>query len=776
MSSLRRPLPVVALLLLLIAAGAAIVMVRRAGDAPAGRGAETRRDAVLAEGVGLPTTVGSTDRRVIEGLRRSGAGPAGLAAITVDYPQMESIVPPDLAAPTFLWHDAAEGVDRWLVEVTFPPAPARLTIQVQGDPPPQGEIDRRCLSEHNEIWKGTPYQQSARSWRPDPAVWAAIKENSVERPATLTFSGYCDAEPARILSRGRVTLTTSRDPVGAPIFYRDVPLMPSQTEEGVIKPLAKASLPLINWRLKDVSRDDSRVMLTDMPTCANCHSFSNDGTTLGMDIDGPQGDRGAYAVVPIKNKVRINYRDVITWNAFKGKPKDFMTIGFLSRVSPDGQHVASTVNEQLYVQNFWNYKFNQVFYPTRGILAIQTRATGAIEALPGADDPRSVHCDPVWAPDGRTIVFARAAARDAYPAGRPDAKFAGDPNETPIQYDLYRIPFNDGRGGAAEPIAGASANGTSNNFPKVSPDGKWVVFVRCANGQLMRPDSRLWVVPLAGGAARQMRCNLPLMNSWHSFSPNGRWMVFSSKSNRPYTQMFLTHIDEAGNDSPAILIDNSTADNRAVNLPEFVNVRYDDFQGIEVPAVEHTRHFNRGEELARAGSHREAVAEFEAALATEDNDWKTSEWKIHDRLSRSLMALGRDAAAVDEIRASLRLNPYNPEMQTNLANYQFERGDHAGALTHIDNAIKLAPQTATLYYNRATMRLRLGERAAALADYSKAVTLDPKYADAWYGRGTAHDQGGDRAAARRDYARALEVAPPGWPSRAKVEGLFGAAR
>ena len=69
-----------------------------------------------------------------------------------------------------------------------------------------------------------------------------------------------------------------------------------------------------------------------------------------------------------------------------------------------------------------------------------------------------------------------------------------------------------------------------------------------------------------------MRCNTPLMNSWHSFSPNGRWLVFSSKSRSPYTQMFLTHLDEEGNDSPAILIENATAANRAVNIPEFVNI------------------------------------------------------------------------------------------------------------------------------------------------------------------------------------------------------------
>jgi len=82
-----------------------------------------------------------------------------------------------------------------------------------------------------------------------------------------------------------------------------------------------------------------------------------------------------------------------------------------------------------------------------------------------------------------------------YPVGEKKALRANDPNETPIQYNLYRVPFNDGRGGTPEPIAGASNNGMSNNFPKVSPDGRWIVFVQCHNGQLMRPDSQLYIVP-----------------------------------------------------------------------------------------------------------------------------------------------------------------------------------------------------------------------------------------------------------------------------------------
>jgi hypothetical protein len=46
--------------------------------------------------------------------------------------------------------------------------------------------------------------------------------------------------------------------------------------------------------------------------------------------------------------------------------------------------------------------------------------------------------------------------------------------------------------------------------------------------------------------------------------------------------MYLTHLDGNGNDSPAILIDNTTAANRAVNIPEFVNMNPDGIEDIQV--------------------------------------------------------------------------------------------------------------------------------------------------------------------------------------------------
>jgi tetratricopeptide (TPR) repeat protein len=494
------------------------------------------------------------------------------------------------------------------------------------------------------------------------------------------------------------------------------------------------------------------VLLEDMPTCANCHSFSADGQTLGMDIDGPSGDKGAYAISSISQKMVIEDEEVISWNTYAQKTGK--TLGFLSRMSPDGKFAVTTLNEQIYVANFRDFKFGQVFYPTRGILAFYNRETTEMAALPGADDPEYVHVDPVWTPDGKQLVFARAKACDPYPEGRPLATYAGDPNETPVQYDLMRMPFNDGRGGEPQPIAGASSNGMSNNFPKVSPDGKWIVFVQCKNGQLMRPDSKLWIMPFEGGEPRLMRANTSLMNSWHSWSPNGRWLVFSSKSNTPYTQMFLTHIDERGNDSPAVLIENSTAANRAVNIPEFVNRPYDDFESIYVAAVEHYRHYDRGQELAREGRVLEAIAEYEKALKK-----NAKESRVLVQLSQALISVGQTDRALEYTRAALKINPFNFEMHTNMGFLLAGKGETDLALDHLGAATRINPVHPMPWYNRATLHLQLGNHSEAFDDYSEAIRLVPRFPDALNGRGMALRATGDLAGATADFDESIRINP-----------------
>jgi Flp pilus assembly protein TadD len=318
-------------------------------------------------------------------------------------------------------------------------------------------------------------------------------------------------------------------------------------------------------------------------------------------------------------------------------------------------------------------------------------------------------------------VFARAEAKDPHQEGQKPAIHANDPNETPIQYDLYRIPFNEGRGGVPEAIAGASQNGMSNNFPKVSPDGRWIVFVQCHNGQLMRPDSQLFIVSFGGGKARRLRANTPLMNSWHSFSPNGRWLVFSSKARSPYTQMYLTHLDADGNDSPAILIDNATAANRAVNIPEFVNIPSDGMLDIQVPAVDLYKLMSQAMDLEGEGKNGEALVLWRKALAIDPNDAR-----VQNGLGLSLYIQGDVQESFEHLRQAIRLNPQYVESRFNLGKFLVQQGHPGEALPELQQTLQVKPRFAPGEEALAMALQLLGNSAEALVHWRKALALEPK--------------------------------------------------
>ena len=659
--------------------------------------------------------------------------------ITVDYPLEGSVFPPEFPPPTFLFRDASKKAAVWKIDVAFEGGGPVLHASSQGAAFAFGPIDPRCVSDTNEPPRPTPEQAAAHTWIPDAETWTAIKRHSTDHDATLTITGYQDGGASRVVSRGLVRIRTSRDAVGAPIFYRDVPLMPAQTEKGVIQPLAQQGIPLIAWRLRNVGETSSRVMMEGIYSCANCHSVSRDGKTMGMDVDGPKNDKGLYALFPVQPQTEIRTENVIAWSTFRGKLGGKLRVGFMSQVSPSGQYVVTSVNdpglgqsdyerrtdpkdlaENYYVANFKQYRFLQVFFPTRGILAWYSKRSGLLQPLPGADDPRYVHTTATWSPDGKYLVFSRAQARSAYPEGSKLAETANDPNETQIQYDLYRIPFNDGQGGKAEPIAGASRNGMSNSFPKISPDGRWIVFVEARNGQLMRPDSQLYIVPAEGGPARRMRCNTPVMNSWHSFSPNGRWLVFSSKSRSPYTQMWLTHMDEQGNDTPAILIEDSTASNRAVNIPEFINIPPGGMLAIKPTVTGFYRHIVLGTDLLNQGQHQAAIAEFEQAVATDPEDFEA-----HNCLGVAYSALGKHAEAIAHYRKAAQISPDYPDAHNNLALALARAGKTADAIAEFNRALELNPSFADAHGSLGGILAGQGRMDEAIPHLQKAAATKP---------------------------------------------------
>jgi hypothetical protein len=99
---------------------------------------------------------------------------------------------------------------------------------------------------------------------------------------------------------------------------------------------------------------------------------------------------------------------------------------------------------------------------------------------------------------------------------------------------------------------------------------------------VLQPESRLAIVPAHGGDAGVLDCKTTVMNSWHSWSANGKWLAYSSKVQSPFTEIFLTHIDDAGHASPAIRLFRLSSPDAAAMVPEFVGPKTLPLESLQI--------------------------------------------------------------------------------------------------------------------------------------------------------------------------------------------------
>ena len=617
-------------------------------------------------------------------------------------PQDGTLFPPEIVPCRFAWEDATKA-DTWLVLVET-----------------RDDARRLC------------FVSPQKEWTPKAREWKEVKERSLEKRAKVTVLGFQRAAPLDLLSRGQISISTSKDTVGAPIFYREVNL---PFLEAVKDPSR------IRWRFGTIdSEERPPVVLEKLPVCGNCHSFSQDGRLLGMDVDYAN-NKGSYVITAVAKNMALASSDIMTWDDYKPEDRQ-RTFGLLSQVSPDGQAVVSTVKDKSVFVAKPGLAFSQLFFPIKGILVIYRRNSATFQSLPGADDPQYVQSNPSWSPDGKHLVFARARAYELRNKEAENklllseeecAEFLRDGK--PFLFDLYRIPYNDGRGGKAEPLAGASRNGRSNYFAKYSPDGRWIVFCQARSYMLLQPDSELYIIPAEGGAARRLQCNTSLMNSWHSWSPNSRWLVFSSKCQTPYTQLFLTHIDEQGQSTPPVLLAHFTGPDRAANIPEFVNTAPGGIARIQEQFLDDLSHARAAYVLENSGDIEGAIQEYRRALGINPKNVHA-----HQRLGYILFNLKQEQKeGLAHTTEALRLDPNDACAHFDLGMALRRQGQSEQAVQQMAKALALMPEGFDRRYNPCDMNCALGDALMANGDASqaatvltKAVSLNPKSARAHY--------------------------------------------
>jgi dipeptidyl aminopeptidase/acylaminoacyl peptidase len=158
---------------------------------------------------------------------------------------------------------------------------------------------------------------------------------------------------------------------------------------------------------------------------------------------------------------------------------------------------------------------------------------------------------PAWSPDGRYLYFCSApmlwSDRDEVPPVHYDQ----------VKYDLMRISYDLERDqwGQLETVLSAEDTGLSILEPRISPDGRWLLFCMCNYGSfpVYQQSSDLYLTDLEDARQtgrfeyRRLFINSNESETWHSWSSNGRWIAFSSKRDYGlFTRTYFSYVDQQG--------------------------------------------------------------------------------------------------------------------------------------------------------------------------------------------------------------------------------------
>lgn len=173
---------------------------------------------------------------------------------------------------------------------------------------------------------------------------------------------------------------------------------------------------------------------------------------------------------------------------------------------------------------------------------------------------------PAWSPDGRKLFYCAAPLplyNEMPDSVRRDTERHADVvlgKYSQVRYNLMSMEFDPKtrRFSAPKVEMDCAAMGKSCTVPRVSPDGRYVLFTLGDYGQfhIWHKSSDLYVKDLlTGKISRLDKANSSQVDSYHSWSSNGRWMVFSSRrDDGSYTRPYIAYFDRNGRDHKAFLL------------------------------------------------------------------------------------------------------------------------------------------------------------------------------------------------------------------------------
>lgn len=203
------------------------------------------------------------------------------------------------------------------------------------------------------------------------------------------------------------------------------------------------------------------------------------------------------------------------------------------------------------------------------------------EVQPLPCDTNDLDCFPFWSPDGKQLYYCSAHYEQRDTSGQVTKEYDLIQHYTEVKYNLYRRAFDVAtrKFGSRELVFDAAADSMSATLPRVSPDGRWLMFTMGSHGvfHIWHKDADLYLLDLTSGNVRRLdELNSDNVESYHSWSSNGRWVIFSSRrTDGNFTRPYIAHFDGKGHFTKPFELPQADphyhhALLRSYNVPEFM--------------------------------------------------------------------------------------------------------------------------------------------------------------------------------------------------------------
>ena len=431
------------------------------------------------------------------------------------------------------------------VEVTIPVNIAPLTFEMDGQS--EEMAVRYSFADKEIICRGTKSQPDIDDWK-ELAAAAQGKAIQVETYACKDGQ-WTKFKPFNIY--------VSPDSIDAYISYRLISPSYVNYEE-----LTISQRCLENY---DESVIYDNMLCTEGPNgqCINCHNYQQYNPER-MQFHARQNMGGT--VVAYDGKIRkINMRN-----------DSILSAGVYPTWHPELPLIVYSTNMTHQVFHVTDPNKIEVYDSASDLIAYDVVKN---EVTNIENDPNEFEVFPFWAPDGKWVYYCSAHYECPDSIENKDTYLIRHSNK--IKYNIYRKNFDPTTMtfGPRELVFDADSLDMSATLPRISPDGRFLMFTLAKYGvfHIWHRDADLWMLDLSEMKARPAaELNSKDTESYHSWSSNGRWVVFSSRrDDGNYTRPFIAHIDKDGKGSRPFELPCADPDYhrqfmKCYNIPEFM--------------------------------------------------------------------------------------------------------------------------------------------------------------------------------------------------------------